>query len=143
MITCYLSPYRIHSMPTALSIPTTAQFKTALLAVRPKGAHLAMLEAHYRAPGHQITATQLATAAGSRGYSGANIQYGNLGKDLASALSIDSPMRNERGDPIWTGVIASGTEGAADGAHYLWTMRPELVTALTELPWGFTKPPKK
>ena len=123
-------------------VPTVGEFKRALLALRRlRQAHMDMLEAHYRAPGHQLTASQLAESAKYSRYSDANLHYGRLGKAIANELKCDSPMQGDNG-PVWTGVLASGNDDDPDAPEYIWTMHPELVTALSELNWGFTKPKK-
>lgn len=120
--------------------PTVEQFKQALLALRPVSPkHLAMLKAHFNAPAREMTATQLAEAAGYANYAAVNMQYGTFAKSIAEHLGLGAPMQSEAGDPVWTSVIATGAAGSADSPHYVWTLRPELVAALTELPWGFVK----
>jgi hypothetical protein len=122
------------------SPPTTEQFKQALLALRPVSPkHFAMLKAHFRAAERAMTATQLAEAAGYANYSAVNMQYGMFGKAIAEHLGLGAPMHKEDGEPVWTSVIAAGPPGETDSPHYVWTLRPELAAALTELPWGFVK----
>ncbi|MEI7823467.1 MAG: hypothetical protein WCK55_21370 [Verrucomicrobiota bacterium] len=122
------------------AIPSVTQFKEALLALRPlDDTQMKMLRAHYLAAEHRLTATQLAEAAGSSSHSTTNLHYGKLGRAVGAYLSFQPPQQNTDGSPLYTSVIASGEPGLgiADAAHYVWTMRPELVAALSELPWGF------
>ncbi len=123
-------------------IPSAARFKEALLALRPiNDNHLKMLREHFRAPGHRLTATQLAEAAGYADYGAANLQYGKLGREIGEYLSFPPPLVSDDGQPYYTSVLASGERGTGTGAdaHYVWTMRPELIAALSELPWGFKR----
>lgn len=92
--------------------------------------HLAMLRAHVKAAGHQITATQLADAAGYKSYSAANLQYGLVGAMLLSEMPEALPKRPD-GTPILTCAIASGEyPQGVDEAQWVWTMRPHIVAAL-------------
>ncbi|VGO20975.1 hypothetical protein [Pontiella sulfatireligans] len=115
-------------------------FKKALLAER--GAisdrHRAMLKAHYQADEHTLTATELAAAARYDNYSAANLHYGKLGKLLGAHLPFE-PNKKEGGTPIWITILAVGDPETPEGEHYRWIMRPELVQALKELPWGMDK----
>ena len=49
---------------------------------------LAMLQAHYEAPGHTRTATELAHAAGYPSYSTTNSQYGGLAHLICDACDV-------------------------------------------------------
>lgn len=113
---------------------TVEQFKQALLGAKPNKAELAMLEANFRAPGHAISVRQLAEVAGYA-FGAVNIHYGKYGRKLAEYHNLSSPMRNEKDDPVWTGVLATGNDDDPDAANYVWTMRPELVEALQQLRW--------
>lgn len=119
---------------------TADHFKKALLAEYDAitDSNREMLKAHYQADEYTLTATELATAAGYDNYSLANLQYGTLGKLLGAHLPIE-PEQKEDGTPIWTTILAEGDPEQLEGEHYRWIMRPELVRALKELPWGMDK----
>jgi hypothetical protein len=122
--------------------PTAEQFKTALLALR-RTIHEKqrdMLEAHFRAPDYEITATKLAEAVHWPRYEAVNLHYGDLGKQIGEYLGLAAPMTRDDGTPVWTSILALDIGEADESGHYVWRLRPELVAALTELPWGFTKP---
>lgn len=129
----------IYSDPTPIA--TVEQFKTALLTVRDKvgisDTDLAMLRAHYRAPNHTISTARLAQDVGYPNFSSVNLQYGILAHHVADALHITLPP-SPSGNPHWWRTLAYGNGGApqTDDGSYEWTLRPELVRALEELPWG-------
>lgn len=91
----------------------------------------AMLRAHLRADGNNITATQLAVAAGYNGYSAANLQYGLLGAMLFAEIPQVLPRRKDN-SPIMTCVIAhQGDQCLTGEGHWIWKMRPYIVEGLT------------
>ena len=96
--------------------------------------HEAMLRAHANAPGHTLTATELARAAGYDSYEVANAHYGRLGRQVAEFLGLAPQPHEQRGEPIWTLVIATGAEEREDeNGHWRWTMHSEVVCALQDL----------
>jgi hypothetical protein len=114
-------------------VPTPEEYKAALLACRPamKGKkYLEMLRANYRAPGHTVTAEELADAVDLPSYSAANLQYGNYAKELNKVL--------ERTTKYHVALLVSfNANGEPPGENELvsWTMLPPLATALEELGW--------
>jgi hypothetical protein len=93
--------------------------------------HRAMLRAHLRANGQNITATQLAEAAGYASYSAANLQYGLLGAMLFAEMPERLPQRAD-GTPIMTCAIALGEDQrSASEEQWIWKMRPHIVAGLT------------
>lgn len=93
---------------------------------------LAMLRAHYLAPNHSITATELAKAAGYSSYSAANLHYGNLGNALYEEYPLDLPKRKD-GSVIATFMLATAGNKEADEKEWVWEMRPEVVNAVETL----------
>ena len=91
----------------------------------------AMLREHLRRPAHGITATQLAEAAGYKHYGAANLHYGMLGAMVNVEMPEILPTR-KNGSPIMTCALAEGIdEEQPDEGHWVWTMRPHIVTGLT------------
>jgi len=89
-----------------------------------------MLKAHLAAPGHTLTASQLASAAGYKGYSGANLQYGFVGAMLVHEMPEILPKRPD-GTRIATCAIASADDiRASNEEQWLWKMRPHIVQGL-------------
>ena len=92
--------------------------------------HKAMLRAHLRAPSNNITATQLAAAAGYGGYSAANLQYGLLGAMLFAEMPEELPRRAD-GSRIMTCVIASrDDQRETPEEQWIWKMRTHIVEGL-------------
>ncbi|MBU9589602.1 hypothetical protein [Burkholderia multivorans] len=115
-----------------------AAYTKALASVLPRltAAQLKMLQAHYHAPDRTITATQLAEAAGYASYSGANLQYGFIGKAMLEAYPLEVEKRRD-GTPIFTFALADAGEsernGDIDDAEWKWRMLPSLAHALRAL----------
>src|SRR5205085_5833931 len=91
--------------------------------------HYAMLRAQYYAPNRTTTAPQLAKAVGYSTFSVANLQYGKLGRLIATSLDRKPTLRLD-GTYQWWKVLSSGKSG---DTGFQWTMLPELATALEEL----------
>jgi hypothetical protein len=91
--------------------------------------HRAMLKAHFSAPERTLTASQLAEAAGYRGYKAANLQYGNVGRWLYEEILCLLPERAD-GSKIYTCALADGAELEAPEDQWRWVLRPEVAAAL-------------
>ena len=87
--------------------PSADVYQAALVALLPAlpDSYVAMLRAHFTAPNHLLSATELAEAAGYAGHEGANLHYGKLGFRVGEEIGFDPPKRAD-GTPIWTCVIA-------------------------------------
>lgn|GEM_PF-816280 len=83
-----------------------------------------MLEAHYYAPKHIITASQMATAMGYKNHSAANLHYGHIGKMIGQQLKPAFL-------PEQTVFVCATFE--KPGKEWLWVMRPQLAQALENL----------
>ncbi|MFJ1472174.1 hypothetical protein [Massilia orientalis] len=126
---------------SAEAIATVEQFKAALLAARDKNLpdnHFAMLRAQCRAADATITATQLAAAAKYENYNAANLQYGTLAMNVATALGYTPEERHADGSPCWWTTLSYSNEHQAEEhtGHFQFIMRPELVAALREMRWA-------
>lgn len=114
--------------------PKAEEYIAALRAIQDKlsDGHLAMLKAHYHAPGRRMTATELALAAGYANYSAANLQYGLVGKAIYEEVPLELPKRSD-GSPIYTFTLATQGDPSAEEEHWIWEMRPELAHAIEQL----------
>lgn len=114
-------------------LPTVAEYVTAFRAVEPRitPKQREMLQLHHAAQARVVSATRLAEEVGYDGYGGANLQYGELAKEIASALAIDV----KDGD-VAVGILVDFVEpGYAGNQHFLWVMRPNVAQALEDLGW--------
>ncbi len=110
---------------------TTDDYEEAFQALRDKmnKSDWRLLEAHYRAPGHVMTATELANKVGFAGYRAVNLRYGLLAKkfldffglSLVKYVNVNALVRleKEKGDREWK-----------------WILRPQVVEALSKLGFG-------
>jgi hypothetical protein len=115
------------------SAPTDTATAQALLAiwVGLAPSQIAMLRAHYHAPGRALTATQLAAAAKFKSYSGVNLHYGRVGWMLFGELPRTLPVDPKTGKPIYTFTLADGPpEPMPKAEQWVWTMRPEVARGL-------------
>lgn len=114
--------------------PGVAAYKAAFLACRTVWADLdlPMLEAHYRAPDHTLTAGELAAAVGLPSYSAANLRYGIYAGHLCKALGRKPEFNIE--------ILVSFSGGVPGSEFIRWTMHPEVVAALEELRWVRRRP---
>jgi hypothetical protein len=112
-------------------IPSPEQYEQAFLAVenRITPAQKAMLQAHYRARGRVITASNLAHAVGFESYHAANLHYGLLAQMLREALRL--PHTGTELDML-VSFVPPGTQS---NDHWLLVMRDEVARALEALGW--------
>jgi hypothetical protein len=117
----------------AARIPSPDAYAYALLTLEPRlpPKHRALLVAHYGAPGHTLTAAQLAAAVGYPSFSAVNLQYGTFAKRLCGLLG--------RNPEFYVLILATFEEGGAAG-HLNWVMRPEIVAAFERLGWVAAPP---
>ncbi len=88
--------------------------------------HMRMLQAHYHAPRHTLTATQMSKALGYPKYTASNLHYGRLGRLVGDNLGW-RPL------PEQTVFVLVTFEKPA--REWLWIMRPAVATALEKLGW--------
>jgi hypothetical protein len=94
-------------------------------------AQIAMLRAHYLAPGRALSATQLAQAAKYKTIGGVNLHYGRVGWMLFGELPRTLPLDKSTGKPVYTFALAEGpVEPRPKAEHWIWTMRPEVARGL-------------
>jgi hypothetical protein len=111
-------------------LATCAAYKTALslLEQNMPVKHRLMLEAHYRAPAHTITARSLAWSVGYAHYGAVNLQYGILARKICEILGQRLKYH--------VLIVAEFVSPEDDPrGEILWVMRPKLVRALEELGW--------
>jgi serine/threonine protein kinase len=119
---------------TSLTLQTK-DYKKALLAISSKmpDSYKRMLVAHYHAPSQIITAYQLAEAARYKGFEGANLQYGKLGKLIAEYCNYTPPSHTGKDSPFWSIILANAYQDEKN--KWCWALRPQVAEALEELGW--------
>jgi 5-methylcytosine-specific restriction protein A len=122
-----------------MNVPSLSEYKRALRIVLNDSPvkHVAMLRAHVAAPAHQITASELARAAGYSGYGNANLEYGKFAHRICDELSWEPPI-GKSGDPTYTYVLASSRN--LPNSDLLWTLREVVVEAMAALESDDTPP---
>jgi hypothetical protein len=75
--------------------PSAEKYAKAFEAIKGElsNGHRAFLKAHYQSPQHTSSASELAKAAGYKGYGGYNLQSQHIGRMLAHYLDISLPQR--------------------------------------------------
>jgi len=114
--------------------PGAVEYRNAfqnIISRLPEG-YLAMLKAHYLADKQEITATELAEAAGYANYSAANLHYGLLGKKLYEELPMNLPKRSD-GSMIYTFALAIAGNKSGPEKHWVWKLREEVSLAIEQL----------
>lgn len=115
-----------------MNLPAVQDYVKAFLVVLPKAPQSwrDMLSAHVRAPQREMTATQLAEAAGYQRYSAANANYGKLARKLCEHLCFSPPVGNS-GQPTPTYILARSRKN--NGEDWIWTLHEEVAAALREV----------
>ena len=93
--------------------------------------HVALLQAHLCAPRHSASSAELAEAVGYGSWGTANFQYGALAHRIAAELGIFQPPRG-----YWVNVLIKPGSTRNEIGHLRFTLRPEVVKALTALGFG-------
>lgn len=124
------------SEPIPVHVATAAEFREALLAIRPNLTDnmLAMLRFQFRATERTTTSTELAKSLGYLTDNPANRQYGELGRLIAAALGFTPPRRADGVYRYWSTLSTDTSE--SNGGELRFVMRPELASAVADLRWG-------
>lgn len=110
--------------------PTEEQFRTGLRHADLKGHDHDVLSLFLHAPGHALTATEIAAGLGVEGHDYGNLRIGTLGSALADAMSFSPNLRQSDGSPMYWNVVAKGHHRDSDG-HFEFTMHQALVEAIS------------
>jgi hypothetical protein len=108
---------------------TVEQYRAAFLKLEPKltAKQRELLQAHYGAPGHKATYTELARLVGWKRYSAVSLHYGGLARKIGEMYGLRLPELW-----VWGGVLSSFEHLARE---WEFTLRPQVVQALEELGW--------
>jgi hypothetical protein len=115
--------------------PSVADYSRILQALKPSEKSRAFLQAHYYALGRKSSMDVLAHAVGYDSYEPANLHYGRMAHAVADALPMPPNDIPGGGYDSWMQALAwANGERDAQG-HFVWTLRPEVATALERLGW--------
>jgi hypothetical protein len=116
-------------MPSDPRDLTVEQYKAAFLELEPElmAKQRELLQAHYAAPGHKATYSDLARAVGWFRYSAVSLHYGRLARKIGEMYGLRLPEIW-----VWGGMLASFEHPAR---QWEFTLRPQVVQALEELGW--------
>lgn len=110
-----------------MTVPSPLEYVSAFREIEPSKLQLKMLEIHYQAPEHTLTATQMANALGYPHYSVSNVNYGRLGGLLRNVLGW-----KPSGSKLGVALLSTFDKPKN---NWRWKMRPEVVSALEILGW--------
>lgn len=108
---------------------TKEDYKRIILAVRPiADHHMRLLEAHYRAPDHTVTMTELAAVMKYQNYNAVNLHYGNLAAQMCEVVRHKTDLHLR--------ILVTFYKPELDRAeHWRLTLREPVVAALAGLKW--------
>ena len=115
-------------LPTIPVVADPALAPIVAVLARARRRQQQMLRAHCRAPGHRITAPELAMTAGCRHVGYANRWYGQLGRDLFGLLPTRIDRWTAGGRPVFTTMLALDVTPTG-AANRVWQIRPDIVRA--------------
>jgi hypothetical protein len=122
------------SMNTTTSVPSAKEYADALQKLKLNDTQLKMLGAHYAKQNRSITYTELADAAGSANYGAANLQYGQLGRDLGEAVGFEFIDAEDRpGEKFYSSAL--GMPNPYSEGEFQLVMHHELAKAIEQLKW--------
>jgi 5-methylcytosine-specific restriction endonuclease McrA len=90
--------------------------------------HLALLQAHFKAPHHTATWAQIAKAVGYANGSAVNLHYGTLASRVAHHLRIAEPPNG-----FWLFVLVKWADDRDPSGHTAFVLRRPVIEALTQL----------
>jgi predicted HNH restriction endonuclease len=117
-------------MYTPATPPPQSRYVAAIEAIRSdlSDRSIAVLRFQFQHPGRAVTSQDIRDHFGYTSIGASNLLYGSLGKQLATAL----PMQTEQEGSTRTRFWKSLSTGDGSGDHFIWIMRPELANALVE-----------
>lgn len=90
--------------------------------------HIGLLQAHFQAPHHTATWTQLAAAVGYANGDAVNLQYGKLAGRVARLLGLVEPPNG-----FWLYVLADWAKKKDPSGHTAFVLRRPAIEALGRL----------
>jgi hypothetical protein len=113
-----------------ITLPSVQAYKDAFLAIEDRigERYRALIQAHYHAPEHTITARQLAEAVGFRNFNAANLHYGRLAGYLRRWFDLRLNLNIEV-------LVSFLVPDRAAKEDLRWVMFPRVAQALEQLGW--------
>lgn len=90
--------------------------------------HLALMQAHFKAPHHTATWAQIAKAVGYANGNAVNLHYGTLASRVAHHLGIVEPPNG-----FWLFVLVKWADERDPSDHTAFVLRRPVIEALTQL----------
>ena len=104
---------------------TVADYVSAFRSINILPHYLKMLQVHYYAPDHTVTASQMSKAMGYKNFNASNLHYGKLGRLVGKIIGWV---------PKTTLYVL--VEFEKPGREWLWHLRPEVIQAIERLGWN-------
>ena len=113
------------------AVPSVERYKDAFRQLEDSlnDKHMTMLKAHYNAPNHTITATEIAEQVGYTSFRGINSLYGNLAKTIREVMQYHEPGVRLAVFSFFNKPTGSRAE------HWQLIMHDNVARALEELGW--------
>ena len=110
---------------------TSSDYVKAFVALQREGIaeeHVALLQAHFKAPNHTATWAQIAEVVGYANRNAVNLQYGTLARRVAHRLGIVEPPKG-----FWLFVLAKWADARDSSGHTAFILRRPVIEALAQL----------
>lgn len=115
--------------------PTAADYIRVFTDAKVSEGSRRFLAAHYYAAGRKASMEDLALRVGHDSYESANLHYGRFAHAVADALpSVPADLPGGRYGN-WTQALARSHGERDEAGHFVWTLRPEVATAMEQLGW--------
>jgi len=117
-------------MYTPEAPPPQSKYVAAINAIRHElsDRSLSVLRFQFQHPGRTVTSQDIRDHFGCTSIGASNLLYGSLGKQLATALPMQTEPEGSKRTCCWKSI----STGDGTGDHFIWIMRPELANALVE-----------
>lgn len=117
-------------MFTPESLPAQSDYVNAINGIHDSLSDrgLKVLRFQFQQPGRAVTSQDIRDHFGYSSIGASNLLYGNLGKQFAAALPMQTEPEGSSRTRYWKALAT----GDGSGEHFIWIMRPELANALVQ-----------
>lgn len=95
--------------------------------------HLALLQAHFKAPNHTTTWAQIAETVGYANGNAVNLQYGKFAERIARQLGLNDKPLDPNGNAWWLWALVRWASERDPSGHTMFVLRRPVIEALTQL----------